>query len=163
MPTRQVLVRGWYYFMLLPGRYSYESGVASSHTRLVCSLISGPVPVSIPGFQPGICPTLVHTCTPCESCYVANKHDMDRIMPAQIACIKKDCIAICTRSFQVCVNYPCKIPLRTEPVALYFWVMLSQFCSKSDHVLATFGDIWYKQPTHVQACWAIPSSCIYTD
>jgi hypothetical protein len=40
--------RSWYYLMSLQGRFWYEVGIASDHTNMMSSLVSGPVLVHIP-------------------------------------------------------------------------------------------------------------------
>jgi hypothetical protein len=52
VPTKQVLVQGWYYLKCLPSKYWYKAGIASGHISLVVgSLIPWPVPVYILGVQ----------------------------------------------------------------------------------------------------------------
>jgi hypothetical protein len=45
--------------MSLPGKYGGEAGIASGYNQSVGSLIPGPTPLYIPGFQPGTRPILV--------------------------------------------------------------------------------------------------------
>jgi len=42
--------------MSLPGKYGDEAGIASGYNQSVGSLIPGPTPLYIPGFQPGTRP-----------------------------------------------------------------------------------------------------------